>query len=600
MKRKNSIILPSVIPVRFPAGEELAAAMRALPVMRLARALAGLVGDEPIPIADGWQAPETKLDAARALGLVAEDGTLTDEITRRLNWIYEIAFHAGYLHTEHGTVHRHQGLDTATEQTDAQIRTAWDGALNALFAHGVEDLLPEAANPAPLDFHGIGNFPLLAMLEQHGTATVTELSDEIALGATEGMTPSAAEHAWAAWTSKHGDPTRGYLGLAEELGVLKIDGETATLTPLGTWAMLRQLHNAHLEHLPDSAELTPYQVLVCRLGMSDEAFGRELECWLTAREPGSAVTELLTEAAAQSDSPLYLRTGVQIAAGISGDTDEAWREALAMPEVRPYAAAELNRRAGHDFWDNPLPGLEPIHCDSAVMASHGIIAAYEGSKDPAEVASAVREEASRTSEAAMFEEMWRSRHQVAYQALAVIGQHHPDKKTAKAARATLHKASSARLPTAPDPARNAVLLVGGGQVRPVGTVVPGRDPGSRGSLRGVPEGKGTAMSEEPEFFSYTREEFLDEFVHPDDRPAVDEARQRRALQVRAEYLTEMRKKAGLTQAEVAEAMGVSQQRVSAIESGAVAELATLGDYIRALGGELKVIADFGDSWRRVA
>jgi len=203
VKRKNSIILPSVIPVRFPAGEELAAAMRALPVMRLARALAGWVGDEPIPIADGWQAPETKLDAARALDLVAEDGTLTDEITRRLSWIYEIAFHAGYLHTEHGAVHRHQGLDTATEQTDAQIRTAWDGALNALFAHGVEDLLPEAANPAPLDFHGIGNFPLLAMLEQHGTATVAELSDEIALGATEGMTPSAAEHAWAAWTSKH-------------------------------------------------------------------------------------------------------------------------------------------------------------------------------------------------------------------------------------------------------------------------------------------------------------------------------------------------------------------------------------------------------------
>lgn len=97
----------------------------------------------------------------------------------------------------------------------------------------------------------------------------------------------------------------------------------------------------------------------------------------------------------------------------------------------------------------PLPGLEPIHCDSAVMASHGIIAAYEGSRDPAEVARAVRAEASRTSEAAMFGEMWRSRHQVAYQALAVIGQHHPDKKTAKAARAALHKASSARLPTAP-------------------------------------------------------------------------------------------------------------------------------------------------------
>jgi DNA-binding XRE family transcriptional regulator len=108
------------------------------------------------------------------------------------------------------------------------------------------------------------------------------------------------------------------------------------------------------------------------------------------------------------------------------------------------------------------------------------------------------------------------------------------------------------------------------------------------------------MSEQGEFFTYTRDEFVEEFVHPDDRAAVADARQQRALRVRADYLAEMRKKAGLTQAEVAEAMGVSQQRVSAIESGAVAELATLADYVRALGGELKVIADFGDSWRRVA
>src|SRR5450755_1595033 len=129
-------------------------------------------------------------------------------------------------------------------------------------------------------------------------------------------------------------------------------------------------------------------------------------------------------------------------------------------------------------------------------------------------------------------------------------------------------------------------------------VVPRGDPGRRSGLPGVPEG--AAMSEQPEFYTYTRDEFMEEFVHPDDRAAIQDARHKRALQVRAEYLTEMRKKAGLTQAEVAEAMGVSQQRVSAIESGSVAELATLADYIRALGGELKVIADFGDSWRRVA
>lgn len=103
-----------------------------------------------------------------------------------------------------------------------------------------------------------------------------------------------------------------------------------------------------------------------------------------------------------------------------------------------------------------------------------------------------------------------------------------------------------------------------------------------------------------EFHSYNRDEFLEEFVHPDDREALNEARARRVALVRAEALAEMRKRAGMTQTEVAEAMGVSQQRVSAIESGTVAELATLGEYIRALGGQLKVIADFGDTWQRVA
>ena len=47
--------------------------------------------------------------------------------------------------------------------------------------------------------------------------------------------------------------------------------------------------------------------------------------------------------------------------------------------------------------------------------------------------------------AALFDAMWRSRHSVALQALKVVGELHPDKKTAKAARAAAWKASSARV-----------------------------------------------------------------------------------------------------------------------------------------------------------
>lgn len=61
-------------------------------------------------------------------------------------------------------------------------------------------------------------------------------------------------------------------------------------------------------------------------------------------------------------------------------------------------------------------------------------------------------------------------------------------------------------------------------------------------------------------------------------------------------LAEIRKARNLTQTDVSRSMNVGQRRVSAIESAQLArtEVGTVASYVEALGGHLRLIADFGD------
>ena len=72
--------------------------------------------------------------------------------------------------------------------------------------------------------------------------------------------------------------------------------------------------------------------------------------------------------------------------------------------------------------------------------------------------------------------------------------------------------------------------------------------------------------------------------------------------VLAYRLSELRKKHDLTQKQLAEIMGVDQSRISQIENGDITrtELPTVTAYINALGGQVKVIADFGDTQYQIA
>ncbi len=60
------------------------------------------------------------------------------------------------------------------------------------------------------------------------------------------------------------------------------------------------------------------------------------------------------------------------------------------------------------------------------------------------------------------------------------------------------------------------------------------------------------------------------------------------------WLPELRRQAGLTQEQLAERLGVTQSWVSQIESETDVRLSTVGDYVAALGGQLRLCATLPD------
>jgi DNA-binding XRE family transcriptional regulator len=78
------------------------------------------------------------------------------------------------------------------------------------------------------------------------------------------------------------------------------------------------------------------------------------------------------------------------------------------------------------------------------------------------------------------------------------------------------------------------------------------------------------------------------------------ARERREAYVRGHQLAEMRTTAGVTQAELADVLGVSQARISKIEHGEISGIDVVRAYVAALGGSIDVVARLGDRTWKVA
>ena len=90
--------------------------------------------------------------------------------------------------------------------------------------------------------------------------------------------------------------------------------------------------------------------------------------------------------------------------------------------------------------------------------------------------------------------------------------------------------------------------------------------------------------------------------NPVNEERIQEHKDRMLSEVRAYRLRELRERAGLTQAQLAERIGVGQRQVSKIEHGDLdnTKVGTIRSYLEAVGGELAIEYILGDQRVQVA
>ena len=182
-------------------------------------------------------------------------------------------------------------------------------------------------------------------------------------------------------------------------------------------------------------------------GVTDAEFEAESDAWTAARGADAASRELLELAALAEPGERMI--AVAAVTRIGATAEAAWRDNLAVPQVRAYAKVALAQLSGIDPEDDgpiDLPAeLEMTAEDLAWVATDLLaIAIDEEFPDPDYLAISFREAVPAGREQVLFEGMARGTHPDTVEVLNHLGEYHPDKQVAKAARTAAHKAASRR------------------------------------------------------------------------------------------------------------------------------------------------------------
>lgn len=401
-------------PVRLPSREELTAAARVAPLLRVAQDLAAWAGKDRPVTAGGDLSTGDAADAVTALDLSLDE----------VHAAWAIATGTGMVALSADQAGPGERFGVLGDGTQDEALNLWCAALTTVLGlenlDGLTTALYTAGRPVRLD----------ALFEAYAAA----------VGA---MTDDPPDEGEAADTAASG-PEPGLepgLELLADLGAVELDadededdetGLTVTLSPIGLWAVRDRLAERgwRVPVLGGSADGGATGVLAVLADYDAEDGEAEIAAWLARRTPERAAEEL-TEAASQG-SPGLRGAAFAVMDRVGAAAVPTVRGALGHPVLRPHAAVWL-REHGEQA---------PLSRGDSAWLLVDLGAGLLEEAAPEDVVAELLPDLPPHAQAELVAGLWRVEHPAVTELLTTLSDHHPEPDVAKAARKAAFKARS--------------------------------------------------------------------------------------------------------------------------------------------------------------
>lgn len=413
--------------VRIAPAHELAAAVRAAPLLREAQRLARWVGTVRQLTAAGLLRPADAIVVSTEMELAGDGGPSLPEPgrlrsaadIRALDLLWHAAVGAGLILV---TGRRATARPAVLGGGDDELMlAAWRDALAAVLRCGPHDAREELEGLATV-LYAAGAPVRMDALADGFAAALRRRPGPRRRGLDPGARMSRALEVLAD------------LGVVE-LGVDEDDQLNVALTPLGVAGMRERLVAAGFAApiVGCGAAVSAATLLTRLAGFDAEEGEREVAGWLAERTPSDAAAELLQVAG--ESTPGSRGAAFAIIDRLGDQVIPLVRRAMSDPVLRPHAAIWLRERGA------------PVELSVAEKAwlLVDLGAGLLEQADPAAVAAELLPDLPTAEQADLVSGLWQVEHPDLIGLLTTLIDHHPDPAVAKAARKAAFKARSQHL-----------------------------------------------------------------------------------------------------------------------------------------------------------